>query len=135
MDLNIWPDLSKALQRFPKVGGGSHGLPAFSGAASAARNSSTNAGIYIRTARIPPSIKQPSIQWRTQDLAGVAQSVERVALMKRQPQGRGFEPRLRLFLNSLCDDILFDLVLPFPSLAGQVDLLLGRSQRYNLASV
>jgi hypothetical protein len=33
------------------------------------------------------------------NFAGVAQSVERVALMKRQPQGRGFEPHLRLFLS------------------------------------
>jgi hypothetical protein len=33
-------------------------------------------------------------------LAGVAQSVERVALMtaRDKPQGRGFEPLLRLFL-------------------------------------
>ena len=31
--------------------------------------------------------------------AGVAQSVERVALTLGQPQGRGFEPRLRLFLS------------------------------------
>jgi hypothetical protein len=42
-------------------------------------------------------------------LAGVAQSVERVALMtaRDKPQGRGFEPLLRLFLYQCSSEQLF----------------------------
>ncbi|KAF1344422.1 hypothetical protein BDV97DRAFT_361633 [Delphinella strobiligena] len=54
-----------------------------------------------------PSSSASSHRELDNDLAGVAQSVERVALIKRQPQGRGFEPRLRLFLYYKCLRILF----------------------------
>ena len=40
--------------------------------------------------------------------AGVAQSVERVALMKRQPQGRGFEvnhAQFRIIMVYISDDM------------------------------
>jgi hypothetical protein len=60
-------------------------------------------GIYMYRLMLPPSVssKFTSWTWSTRP-AGVAQSVERVALIiswYSQPQGRGFEPLLRLFLQ------------------------------------
>ena len=58
--------------------------------------------------------------------AGVAQSVERVALNKElKPQGRGFEPRLRLFLHIRC---LF--FLPFVMGPEKQFLMLGTNLEF-----